>query len=75
MCNEYYSIARFLGRFLADIEYRHTVAWIASLPIKLAPAMIMLDIELEAPTDFIQPMSDTNVYTHGSIRKHNAVIA
>ncbi|KAE8156909.1 Pfs, NACHT and ankyrin domain protein [Aspergillus tamarii] len=53
----------------------YTVGWIAALPLERAAAMAMLDEKHERPVDFVQPHSDTNSYTWGSIGEHNVVIA
>lgn len=45
------------------------------MPIDLASAMVMLDKVFEDPKHFKQPSTDSNIYTYGSIGKHNVVIA
>ncbi|KAL4863582.1 hypothetical protein BDV12DRAFT_206383 [Aspergillus spectabilis] len=50
----------------------YTVAWICALPLELAAAKAMLD---EVHPTLPQPKSDHNVYTLGSIRSHNVVMA
>jgi nucleoside phosphorylase len=53
----------------------YTVGWIAALPLERAAAMALLDERHEKPLDFVQPHSDPNSYTWGSIGDHNVVIA
>jgi nucleoside phosphorylase len=50
----------------------YTVGWVCALPIELAAAAEMLDEEHD---DLDQLTNDTNLYTLGSIGKHNVVIA
>jgi hypothetical protein len=53
---------------------QYTIGWIAALPIERAAAIAMLDEKHEKPKDFIQPRTDTNLYTWGRIAEHNVVI-
>ena len=50
----------------------YTIAWICALPLELAAAKVMLD-EVHPP--LAQPSTDHNVYTLGSVRGHNVVVA
>jgi nucleoside phosphorylase/tetratricopeptide (TPR) repeat protein len=50
----------------------YTVAWICALPLELAAAKTMLD---ESHPLLLQPKTDHNAYTLGSISGHNVVIA
>jgi nucleoside phosphorylase len=54
---------------------QYTVGWIAALKTELAAAMAMLDEVHEKPHDFVQPRTDTNVYTWGRMGEHNVVVA
>lgn len=58
-----------------DSKDSYTVGWIAALPTERAVAEEMLDQQHEKPLDFIQPQTDNNSYTWGSISDHNIVIA
>ncbi|GAB1199341.1 hypothetical protein APSETT444_008687 [Aspergillus pseudonomiae] len=50
----------------------YTVGWICALPKEQTAAMAMLD---KKHLDLPQPSNDHNIYTLGSIGKHNIVIA
>ncbi|KAL2820274.1 nucleoside phosphorylase domain-containing protein, partial [Aspergillus granulosus] len=50
----------------------YTVAWICALPLEMAAAKIMLD---EVHDQIIQPSTDHNSYTLGTIYGHKTVIA
>ncbi|KAL3472076.1 purine and uridine phosphorylase [Aspergillus californicus] len=50
----------------------YTVAWICALPVELAAAKVFLD---KVHPRLIQPESDHNVYTLGSVSGHNIVVA
>ncbi|KAL4862232.1 nucleoside phosphorylase domain-containing protein [Aspergillus spectabilis] len=49
----------------------YTVAWICALPLELAAAKVVLD---GVHPRLLQPKSDHNVYTLGSISGHNVVV-
>jgi nucleoside phosphorylase len=49
----------------------YTVGWICALPVELAAAQEMLDVEYE---DLEQDEHDNNLYSLGRIGKHNVVI-
>lgn len=49
----------------------YTVAWICALPIEMAAAKAMLD---STHQPLPQPKTDHNVYTLGTIQKHNVVL-
>lgn len=50
----------------------YTVGWICALSTKRRAAMAMLDeLHIALP----RPSDDTNIYTFGSIGKHNVVVA
>jgi nucleoside phosphorylase len=51
----------------------YTVGWVCALPIELAAAQEMLDEEHITPEH--NNAHDTNIYTCGTIGKHNVVIA
>ncbi|UKZ64402.1 uncharacterized protein TrAtP1_005618 [Trichoderma atroviride] len=50
----------------------YTIGWVCALSTELTAATAMLDSEHELPSN---PPGDKNVYTLGSIGKHNIVIA
>lgn len=50
----------------------YTVGWVCALPIELVAAQEMLDEEHEGPG---WDANDSNLYTLGSIGKHNVVVA
>ncbi|KAF9891411.1 hypothetical protein FE257_004267 [Aspergillus nanangensis] len=50
----------------------YTVAWICALPVEMAAAKTMLD---EVHPSLPQPRSDHNIYTLGSVARHNIVVA
>jgi hypothetical protein len=49
----------------------YTVGWVCALPIELAAAQEMLDEEHITPEH--NNAHDTNIYTCGTIGKHNVV--
>ncbi len=49
----------------------YTVGWICALPVELAAAQAMLDIEYK---DLERDENDQNLYSLGSIKGHNVVI-
>ena len=53
----------------------YTVGWIAALYLERAAATAFLDEEHAAPQNFVQPSTDSNAYSWGSIAGHNVVIA
>ncbi|KAF2463341.1 purine and uridine phosphorylase [Lindgomyces ingoldianus] len=57
---------------ISSSKINYSVGWICALPLELTAAMVMFD---DRHLSLPQGLHDDNVYTLGSIGKHNVVIA